>query len=301
MDRLTALSVFRHVVEQGSFAAAARRLGLSPAAASKNINELEDHLKARLFNRTTRRVSLTETGERYYADVVRVLDDLTAADEAVRPQPRKPEGLLRVSAPMSLALLFLSPHLPAFLARYPDIALDLRMDDRRTDVIGEGYDLAIRGSDRLEDSSLIARPLLVMSHVVCGAPDYFRRAGMPRAPADLEQHNCIKFSLSGHVDEWRFRRGQERVGVAVEGRFRVTSSLAVRDALLAGYGLSLIPRMYVQDDLARGRLQTVLDDWSCVRTTVYAVYPSRRHVPLKLRVFLDFLFETLAPGSAGGA
>src|SRR5690625_792535 len=170
MDRLTALSVFRHAVEQGSFAAAARRLGLSPAAASKNIGELEDHLKARLFNRTTRRMSLTEAGERYYAHVVRILDDLAAADGAVGPLQRQPEGLLRVSAPMSLSLLFISPKLPDFLACYPGVGLDLRMDDRRTDVIGEGYDLAIRGSDRLEDSSLVARPLLVMPHVVCGAP-----------------------------------------------------------------------------------------------------------------------------------
>lgn len=295
MDRLTALSVFRHAVEQGSFAAAARRLGLSPAAASKNIGELEDHLKARLFNRTTRRMSLTEAGERYYAHVVRILDDLAVADGAVGPLQRQPEGLLRVSAPMSLSLLFISPKLPDFLARYPGVGLDLRMDDRRTDVIGEGYDLAIRGSDRLEDSSLVARPLLVMPHVVCGAPDYFRCRGVPQVPADLKWHNCIKFSLSGHVDKWAFSRGRENASVAIQGRYSVTSSLAVRDALLGGHGLSLMPRLYIQEDIANGRLQTVLDDWECVETTVYAVYPSRHHVPLKLRVFLDFLSDVLAP------
>lgn len=296
MDRLTALNVFRHVVEMRSFAAAARRLRLSPAAVSKNIGELEAHLGVRLLNRTTRRMSLTEAGSRYYDQIVRVLDELEEADSSLGPLQQMPTGLLRVSAPMTLTLVCLSPALPKFLSRYPDLSLDLRMDDRRVNVVEEGFDIAIRASDRLEDSSLIARKLMTLPHVVCGAPSYFERFGTPETPEDLKDHSCIQFTLSGHVDEWAFEKDGRSASVPINGRYKVTSSLAVRDALRAGFGLSLIPRAYVGEDIERGRLRTVLDDWSTVELSVYAVYPSRRYVVTKVRAFLDFLVEELGEG-----
>ncbi|QCI64813.1 LysR family transcriptional regulator [Phreatobacter stygius] len=296
MDHLTALKVFRQAVELGSFAEASRRLGLSPAAISKNISELESHLAARLLNRTTRRMSLTEAGSLYYAQVVRILDDLDEADRSLGPLQHMPSGTLRVSAPMTLTLMCLSAAIPGFLDRHPDLSLDLRMEDRRVDIVKEGYDLAIRGSDNIEDSSLIARKLMTLPHVVCGAPSYFERFGTPETPEDLRRHNAIKFTLSSHVDDWDFRRADRSVRVAVTGRYRVSSSLAVRDALRAGFGLSLVPRLYIREDLEQGRLRTVLDDWSAVETSIYAVYPSRRHVDAKLRAFLDFLVEELGEG-----
>ncbi|QPC42698.1 LysR family transcriptional regulator [Kaustia mangrovi] len=298
MDRLTALTVFRHVVELKSFAAAARHMRLSPAAVSKNIGELEAHLGVRLLNRTTRRMSLTEAGTLYYDQIVRVLDELEEADSSLGPLQRRPTGLLRVSAPMTLTLVCLSPALPKFLARHPELSLDLRMDDRRVDIVEEGFDVAIRASDRLEDSSLIARRLMTMPHVVCGAPSYFERSGAPASPESLEDHTCIQFTLSGHVDEWTFEKAGRSVRIPVNGRYRVTSSLAVRDALRAGFGLSLMPLAYVREDIEQGRLQTVLDDWSAVNLSVYAVYPSRRHVVAKVRAFLDFLVEELGPGAS---
>lgn len=293
MDHLTALKVFRQVAERGSFADAARELRLSPPAISKNISELETHLGVRLFNRTTRRVSRTEAGARYYEQVARILDDLDQADASLGPMQVKPSGLLRVAAPMTLTLLRLSAAMPAFLARYPELTVDLQMSDRRVNIIEEGFDVAIRGSDAMKDSSLIARKLMTMRHVVCASPDYLTRAGAPAAPADLRRHSCVQFTLSGHVDEWEFRSDGRAVRVPIAGRYKVTSSLAVRDALLAGFGFSLIPRIYVADDLAQGRLVTVLDDWSTIETSIYAVYPSRGHVAAKVRAFIDFAAEQL--------
>ena len=293
MDHLTALRVFRQVVERGGFAAASRQMGLSPAAVSKNIAELEAHLAARLLNRTTRRMSLTEAGARYYEQVARILDDLSEAEQSLGPLQQAPSGTLRVSAPMSLSLVRLSAAMPRFLQRYPQVSLDLNLEDRRIDIVKEGYDLAIRGTDRLEDSSLVARKLMTLDHVLCGAPAYFERHGVPASPLALRGMERVQFTLSGHADEWTFKRAGETERVPVRGRYRVSSSLAVRDALRAGFGVSLVPRVYVQQDLDSGALQAVLQDWKPDETYVYAVYPSRRHMVAKVRAFVDFLLEEL--------
>lgn len=300
MDRLTALTVFRHVVDLGSFAAAARRLGLSPAAVSKNIAELEAHLSVRLLNRTTRRMSLTEAGSVYYNRIARVLDDLDSADGALSAMQQVPRGTLRVSAPATVTLTCLSTRIPEFLERHPEMVLDLRLDDRRVDIVQEGFDMAIRGSDNLEDSSLVARRLMTMTHVLCGSPAYFARAGTPRTPEAVAGHACIQFPLSGHANAWTFRNGERAVRVPVDGRYKVTSSLAVRDALRAGFGLSLIPRVYVSEDLEEGRLQPVLEDWAADETMLYAVYPSRSFLVSKVRAFLDFLVEAFSQYGEGG-
>jgi DNA-binding transcriptional LysR family regulator len=268
-------------------------MGLSPAAVSKNIAELETHLAARLLNRTTRRMSLTEAGARYYEQVVRILDDLSEAEQSLGPLQQAPSGTLRVSAPMSLSLVRLSAAMPRFLERYPQVSLDLNLEDRRIDIVKEGYDLAIRGTDRLEDSSLVARKLMTLDHVLCGAPAYFERHGVPASPLALRNMERVQFTLSGHSDEWTFKRAGETERVPVRGRYRVSSSLAVRDALRAGFGVSLVPRVYVQQDLDSGALQAVLQDWKPDETYVYAVYPSRRHMVAKVRAFVDFLLEEL--------
>lgn len=294
MDRYTALQVFRHVAQLQSFAEAGRRLGLSPAAVSKNMAELEAHVGARLVHRTTRRMSLTEEGKTYLEHVTRGLDALAEADQSLCPVKAAPSGTLRVSAPMTVTLTRLSTRIPHFLSRYPELALDLHLDDRRVDLVREGYDLAIRGSDHLEDSSMVARKLAVMPHVLCAAPSYFQARGTPGTPAELKGHECVRFSLSGHADEWAFSKDGRTERVTVAARYSVSSSLAVRDALREGYGLSLIPRPYVEDDLRAGRLQSALDDWRSVDTTLYAVFPSRQHLAPKIRVFLDFLIDAFA-------
>ncbi|MGB0695354.1 MAG: LysR substrate-binding domain-containing protein [Rhodospirillaceae bacterium] len=303
MDRLTALTAFRTVVEQGSFAAAARHLGLSRAAISKNVADLETELAVRLLNRTTRRLSLTEAGALYFERVVRILDELADADGTLKAMQYEPSGTLRVTAPLTLSLLRLSQKIPDFLERYPKITLDLRLEDRRVNIIEEGIDIALRGTNNLESSGLIARKLTVMEHVVCAAPSYFAKAGTPLTPTDLAQHRAVQFSLSDHAQEWRFRKtvdggtgsgtAQKEEKVRVDGRYKVSSSLAVIDALRAGFGLSLVPRMYVTEDLANGNLVQALEDWSANTTTLYAVYPSKRYVVSTVRVFLDFLIAEL--------
>lgn len=299
MDRLIALQVFHRVAERGSFAEAGRSLGLSPAAISKNIAELEAHVGARLIHRTTRRMALTEEGRLYLEHVTRALDALADADRALCPIKAAPSGLLKVSAPMTFTLTQISSAIPGFLERYPELQLDLHLDDRRVDIVREGFDLAIRGSDRLEDSSLIARPLTAISHVLCAAPGYFEKHGRPRTPADLKGLDSIRFSLSGHSDVWEFEQDGRMERIAVNARYSVSSSLAVRDALRAGFGISLIPRPYVEEDLRTGRLQAALEDWSTVKTTLYAVYPSRQHMAPKLRALLDFLVTQFDQGKSG--
>ena len=289
MDRFTALSVFRHAVELGSFAAASRHLGLSPAAVSKNIGELEAHLGVRLLHRTTRRMSLTEAGELYYERVARVLDDLDDAAGMLDAMQGEAKGLLRVSAPMSLTLTCFASAIPAFLRRHPELSLDLRLDDRRVNLVEEGFDLAIRGTEQLEDSSLVARKLMTLEHVVCAAPDYLERVGAPTHPEELATHECVRFSLAGHAKEWSFTKGGRELRQRIGGRYQVTSSLAVRGALREGLGLALIPRVYVREDLACGRLQTVLDDWRPQHATLFAVYPSKQYLVPKVRAFVDFL------------
>lgn len=291
MDRYIAMQVFRHVAELSSFAEAGRRLSLSPAAISKNIAELEAHVGARLINRTTRRMSLTEEGRIYLDYVVRGLDAFSEADQALCPVKTEPSGTLRVSAPMTVTLTRLSTAIPRFLTRYPELKLDLHLDDRRVDLIRDGFDLAIRGSDHLDDSSMVAKKLAVMPHVLCAAPSYFEVHGKPQVPADLKSHRCVRFSLSSHANAWVFSKDGRSERIAVDARYSVTSSLAVRDALREGFGLSLIPYPYVENDLREGRLQTALEDWSTVETTLYAIYHSRQHLAPKIRAFLDFVAE----------
>lgn len=207
MDRLTALEVFRCVAELNSFAAAARRLGFSPASVSKHIAELESSVGHRLINRTTRSMALTVEGQAYLDHVAPALEALADAEQLLSQRSDAPTGLLRVSAPMTLSLTRLSRAIPLFLNSHPALRLDLNLEDRRVDIIREGFDLAIRGSDRLEDTSLIARKLGVMTHVLVAAPDYWDRTGRPSSPAEVSSNDCVRFSLSGHPDMWEFHQG----------------------------------------------------------------------------------------------
>jgi len=288
MDRFTALQVFRCVAELNSFAAAGKRLGISPASVSKNIADLEAHVGVRLIQRTTRRMSLSAEGKAYLEHVTRALEAMDDADQALRQHATAPAGLLRVSAPLSVSLARLSAAIPDFLEAYPALRLDLHLDDRRVDIIREGFDLAIRGSDRLEDTSLIARKLGVMAHVLVAAPRYWNKHGKPNRPGDIRIRDCVRFTLSGHADAWEFQRHGQSERVLLDSRYSVSSSLAVRDALRAGFGLSLIPHFYVEDDLKNGVLESALEDWSAVETTLYAIYPSRQHLAPKIRAFIDF-------------
>lgn len=292
MDQFTAMKVFRRVIELEGFSAAARDLGLSNAAVSKNVSELEADLGVRLLTRTTRRLSVTEAGEAYYRRCVRVLEELDEARDEVADLAHTPRGTLRVSAPVSFALMHLAPAIPRFLELHPGLKLDLVLNDRVVDLVEEGFDLALRGGGELSDSSLVARKLAPIRRVVCGAPTYFQRRTIPKSPRDLADHECLVYSLASSPRQWSFRHEGSELSVRVDGRYQVSNSIALKQALLSGLGLSLIPIFIVGPELRRGELRAVLTRFHPAPQSLYAVHPHRRYVPQKTRSFIDFLSAT---------
>lgn len=303
MDRLQSMRVFRRVVERHGFAAAARDLRVSTAAASKHVAALEELLGARLLLRNTRRVSTTTPGAAYYEHCVRILDEIDATDAALGRAALAPTGLLRVSVPLSFGLLHISPLLPELLAQYPDLKLDVSFSDRFIDLVEERVDVVLRIARSLPDSSsLAAQRLARTGHVLCASPEYVERRGAPRSPGELAQHECVTYALSSSPTEWSFDGPRGSVSVEVRGRLVVSNSLAVRDAVLAGAGIGLLPRFYVWDLLAQGRLVALLPGFEPPRVTVSAVYARGKTLAPKVRVLVDFLrarFSTAEWADAG--
>jgi DNA-binding transcriptional LysR family regulator len=289
MDRLTAIEVFVKVVESHSFAAAARQLGLSPAMASKHIQALEERLGARLLNRTTRRLSLTEVGRGYYERSRQVLTDLEEADRAAGNLQRTPRGRLKVNAPFSFGIRHVGPAVAAYLGTYPEVTIDLDLNDRYVDILAEGVDLALR-IGRLPDSSLIARRLAPIRLVAFAAPDYLARHGTPRTPADLAAHNCLLYTYAATADEWRFigPEGKDAV-VRVTGRLSANNGDVLLAAAMGGLGIGLGPTFIAGEHVQAGRLATLLPGYAPPEVALYAVYPPGRHLSAKLRSFVEFL------------
>jgi DNA-binding transcriptional LysR family regulator len=295
MDLMQAMRVFRRVVELKGFSAAARDQRLSNAAVSKQVAALEDHLKTRLLNRTTRRVSPTTAGAAYYERCVRILDDVDDAERALSRSAAAPRGLLRLNVPMSFGLLHVAPLIPELLARYPDLKIDLSLTDRFVDLVEEGVDVVVRIAGELPDSmSLVAQKLARARHVVCGSPKYLRKHGEPRRPSDLTRFDCVVYSLGQNPGEWWFEGPQGPERVRVEGRLTVNNSLVIRQALVAGAGLSLLPAFYVGAELRSGALRAVLSEHEARSLYVFAVYQRGRHLSPKVRVVVEFLRERFA-------
>jgi DNA-binding transcriptional LysR family regulator len=291
MDRLAALEAFARVAETGSFSAAARAMGLSKSLISRQVSALEAELGSRLIARTTRSLTLTEAGRGYYEQVARILAQMEEADLSVSQLQATPRGKLRVNAPMSFSLLRLAPALPDFLALYPEIDVDIAMNDRRVDLMEEGFDLAIR-IGRLADSSLVARKLGPMQRIVCASPAYFAEHGLPTVPADLKGHACLCYSNADTVDEWRFSEPDGRpITVEVKGRVRANNGDLLRIAALRGLGLVDLPSFLVGADIEAGTLVPVLHSFIRQEGGIYAVYPHARYLPPKIRVFIDFLAD----------
>lgn len=304
MNRLSALHAFVSVVENGSFAAAARALRLSSAGVSKNVRELEADLDVRLFHRTTRSMGLTDAGALYYERMRRVLADLAAADDAVSGLAMEPRGTLRVTAPMSIGLLRLAPLVPRFLARHPGLVLDLHLDDEKADLVHGGFDLAIRGAAALPDSTLVARKLAALDHVVIASVGHVERFGAPASPDDLAGRPCLLYANAARPDHWTLRRrgeASETRTVRVAGPLRANNSLVLREAVFADVGIAMMPRLYVEDDLAAGCVVSVLDGWKPEDQAIYAVYPPGPATLVRVRLFIDFLanhlrgFEEMTP------
>lgn len=292
MDQFSALKAFCRVVEAGGFSAAAAQLNISHTVMSRQVQHLESLLGAQLLNRTTRKLALTEAGTAYYERARRILDDLQEADLAVTQHHAAPRGVLRVNAPMAFGTLDMASWLPRFMARYPDLKVDLVCNDRFVDLIEEGFDVAVRLAREMPDSTLMAKRLATTRTLLVAAPAYLERHGVPRTPDDLVHHNCLTYSLVPKPNEWMFEMpGGGYKAVAVRGTLQANTGIALRDAALAGVGIATTASFIVHGDLARGDLTAVLPGYPLQAREVYAVYPHNRHLSPKVRAFIDFAAE----------
>lgn len=277
--------------------AAATALGLSKGATSKYVSRLEQRLGVRLLNRTTRRLTLTEAGDAFYRRAAHALAELAAAEQEVTDQAGRPRGTLRVSAPSFFGAEILSRQLGAFHRRYPEIDLDLVFDNRFVDLVEERFDVAIRMSAP-RNSSLVMRRLAEIPLVMCAAPDYLERNGRPARPDDLRDHECLIYTGAPRPDEWTFvpETGQ-RFRVSVGGSFHINDDHALRQAAIDGLGIIRMPKLFLEDAIARGELVQLWPDHLAPSVTLAVVYPSRSALPAKVRVFVDFLVEAWRPAT----
>jgi DNA-binding transcriptional LysR family regulator len=288
MDRLTSLTAFVRVVDSGGFSAAGRRLTMSTTMVSNHIQALEDRLGARLLNRTTRKVSLTEVGRAYYDRCVQILADIEQADDIAGALQSTPRGTLRIYTATHI-VPFVAPVVAEFLAAYPDVKVDLTMGERAIDMVDEGFDVAIRLTPP-PDSSLIVRSLATWRHVLCCSHAYLEKHGRPQQLSDLSEHNCVRHVLYPFEDEWRFvdRKGMP-ASVRVSGNLITNSGETLRTAALHGGAICLAAGFLVQDDLEAGRLVRLLPEYRPVELSMNAVYPHRHHLSAKVRTFIDML------------
>ena len=289
MSRWDGIDEFTAVAEQASFSAAAKRLGLSTSAVSREIARLEDRLQTRLLHRTTRRVELTDAGRDFLARCRRLIDERDEALAAVQPDDQAPRGLLRMTCSVSYGERFIAPAVNAFARQNPELRIELDLDNRLRDLVGDGYDLAVRFG-HLTDSRLMARRLASRRLILCASPDYLARRGAPRDLSEIASHDC----LIGSAEHWRFTEAGREVSLRPSGRWRCNSGAAVLDAALQGLGLCQLPDFYVTEALTSGALVSLLDDQRPPDEGVWAVHPHPRHVPPKVRAMIDWLHDRLA-------
>lgn len=293
MENLVGMAVFAKVAETKSFSAAAERLGLSKSAVSKHVTRLERALKARLLNRTTRRLSLTEVGATFYEHCARMLAEAEAAELAVSRLYAAPRGVVKITSPAAFGNVQVVPAIPDLIARYPELTVQIVMNDRPVDLVEEGYDVAIRVTDQ-PPPGVVARKLMTVRWIVCAAPAYLREHGTPRAPQELKEHNCLFYSFLESSIEWRFHSRQGDSKVRVAGNFTANNSEAIREVALKGAGIALLPSFLVNPDLADGRLKQVLaghEVAGAVGNDVYALFLPTRYLSPKVRAFVDFFVE----------
>jgi DNA-binding transcriptional LysR family regulator len=290
MDPLSGISVFAAVADAQSFTQAAKRLGMSKSSVSKSVTRLEERLGARLINRTTRRLSLTEVGHDFHQRCSRIVEEAEAAEQAINRLQESPRGTLRVNAPLSFGLRHLGPALPEFMVMYPELKLDIDFLDRRVDLIEEGYDVAVR-SGALDDSSLIARRLAPNRLVAVAAPAYLERHGTPAQPKALASHNCLTYAYLPSPGAWQFQLDGQPFAVSVSGSLQTNNGDVILDAVLAGLGIAMAPTFICGAELAAGNLHRILADFEPEPYGIHAIYPHSRHLPLKVRVFIDFFAD----------
>jgi len=298
MNLFNALELFVKTAESGSFSELGRQRHLAPSSISRQINALEDKLGVRLLQRTTRNISLTEAGQTYYQRVSKILDDLDAAHLAICQLQEQPRGLLRINVAIPFGERNIVPLMPAFLAKYPELKIDLVLEDRMIDLVEERIDMAIR-IGKLEDSSIVARKLADNRFIVCASPKYLEQYGTPKVPEDLSQHNCIVNKKVYNSNTWQFRKDKAIENITVSGNFQSNTGGALYNAMLSDLGIAALPTWYVGEDIQQGLLQPVLTDYEVSLPTmtdsaIYAIYPAGQYLAPKIRVCIDYLIEKLA-------
>lgn len=294
MQDLNLMLIFAEVVEAGSFSGAARQIGVSRSAISKAVANLEKALGARLLNRSTRHLSLTEVGAAFSEHCRRIKLESESARQVVDSLNSAPRGTLRVAASVAFGTLHIAPALSDFLNRYPEIDMDMTIIDRPVDLAEEGYDVVIRVCETPPEN-MVARKIAPAGSKLCATPDYFARFGVPERPEDLENHNCLDYIHSGDKGMWRFTGPSGEIAVPVSGRLRINDDDALSQAVLGGLGLALLPTFLIGKDLQAGRLKSVLSEYIPIKRNIYAIYMPTRHLPLKIRVFVDFLSDRFGP------
>jgi DNA-binding transcriptional LysR family regulator len=294
MSRLQDLEVFVQVVNSGNFAKAAVALDINPSAISRRISQLEDKLGVRLFNRTTRSLSLTEVGERYFNRCLSILADLEEADREVKQHSEAPQGLLHISCSMLFAHRCLLTRLPAFLVQYPRLSIQLVLTDDVIDVVSEGIDVAIRIGE-LADSSLITRRLVSDRRIICASPTYLEQRGTPTTPDDLATHNCLALSAyKTTLNQWRFRDKSGLREISLGGNFTVNSGIALYESALAGLGIARVTEFLAAQALQSGQLIRLLSEYEDESDIgIYAIFPSDRYLLPKVQCFVEFLVNSV--------
>jgi DNA-binding transcriptional LysR family regulator len=292
MNRFDDLEVFAKVVSNGSMSSAARELAISPAVVSKRLQKLEERLGTRLLNRTTRKISLTEAGEGYYNRITSVLAGLEEAEDYLSQRSTLARGALKISAPTSFGRMHLAPHLEKFLKANPDLTLNLDLSDDYVDIVSGGFDLAIRIGE-LTDSTLVARKLAPVRRILCAAPNYLKQAGIPKTLADLDTHALIAPHNQG---PWRLEGNSGIILYRPNSMLVTNSSEVVRETVISGMGIALRSTWDIGPELKKGQLKRVLPEYSSTKGLgIYAVYPTRQFLPMKVRYFIDYLAELFGP------
>ncbi len=288
------MQLFVQVVQEGSFSATARTLGITPSSVSRQIAQLEEALGARLFQRTTRKQSLTEAGNIYFQHAERIVGDLETARLAVSRLTDTPSGNLHITAEADFALAYIAPILPEFLERYPEIRVRISMSVGMMDLVDSGIDMAIR-MGHLEDSSLIARKIAMSHSLVCASSAYIEKYGSPSHPGELESHNCLSFKVKSGKNHWGFKLPEGSIEVPVSGRLNVNSLVFLRNIALEGQGIIMIPSWIIRDELLNGQLIPLLEGYLLEpgSTPIYAVFAHNKHLAPKVRVFVEFLAERM--------
>ncbi|XGV94745.1 MAG: LysR family transcriptional regulator [Leptolyngbya sp. BL-A-14] len=289
MDKFESIRAFTQVVAFSGFAAAAREMGLSRSAVNKLVINLENELGVQLLHRSTRQVSPTETGLAFYDRCVAILADLEEAEQAVTQLQEEPKGKLRVNAPMSFGTMHLAPALADFLVQYPDLQVQLTLNDRFVDPIEEGFDITVRIAAPPESASLIVHKLSSAQRVLCAAPAYFSNRGTPSHPLELQQHSCLHYGHLATVNQWLLIGPDGEHTISVQGAVCSNNGEVLREAAVRGLGITLLPMFIIGQEVEQGLLQVVLPEYHPPEISIYVIYPVNRHLSTKVRLFTNFL------------